>query len=367
MNSVIIAAKRTAVAPRGGAFAQLNLHELAAPVIKACLAQCGMEASQVDEIIVGNALGAGGNPARLVGLAAGLPESVAGLSLDRQCCSGLDALLLADSLIRSGNARIVVAGGVESYSQRPLRFRTIPGSRELQAYDQPAFTPWADRDPDMAEAAQALAVSLGIDAQQQDDWAVHSHAKARASHQRSGDEIVALNDLVSDPFTRNLNARTCRRAKRIAGSISTANTAVAADGAAFCIVVADDLARTMKTPQVRIVGGKTLGANPGFPGSAPVVAMRQVMSARHLSPRELQFAEIMEAYAAQAIACVQLAQIDPAIVNVGGGALARGHPIGASGAILAVRLFTELTQTPGYGLAAIAAAGGLGTALLLEA
>ncbi|ASJ70822.1 thiolase family protein [Granulosicoccus antarcticus] len=367
MNSVIVAAKRTAVAPRGGALSALSLHELAAPVVKACLAQCGIEPSQVDEIIVGNALGAGGNPARLVGLAAGLPESVAGLSLDRQCCSGLDALLIADALIRSGNARIVVVGGVESYSQRPHRFRTIPGSKDLQVYDQPAFTPWPDRDPDMAEAAQALAVSLGIDAQQQDDWAMESHQKARVSNQRLREEIVALNDLVSDPFTRDLSLRTCHRAKRIAGSISTANTAVAADAAGFCIVVADDLARTMKVPQVRIVGGQTLGANPDFPGSAPVAAMRQVMKARHVSAQELRFAEIMEAYAAQAIACMRLAEIDPAIVNVGGGALARGHPIGASGAILAVRLFTELTQTSGYGLAAIAAAGGLGTALLLEA
>lgn len=367
MNSVIVAARRTAVAPRGGCFAAYSLHELAAPVVKACLVQCGLEPSQVDEIIVGNALGAGGNPARLVGLAAGLPESVAGLSLDRQCCSGMDALLIADSLIRSGSARVVVAGGVESYSQRPHRLRKDPVSGELQSYDQPAFTPWPDRDPDMAVAAQALAETLGIDTQQQDDWAVDSHRKALAARPRLQREIVPLNELGRDPFARELTLRTCRRAGKIAGSISTANTAVAADGAAFCVIVADDLAKALKVPEVRILDARTLGANPDFPGSAPLAAIRQVMQQRQLRPQALRFAEIMEAYAAQAIACTRLAEIDPAIVNIGGGALARGHPIGASGAILAVRLYNELSQSSGLGLAAIAAAGGLGSALLLEA
>lgn len=367
MSSVIVAARRTAVAPRGGTLSTLSLHELAAPVVKACLAQCGIEAAHVDEIIVGNALGAGGNPARVIALAAGLPESVAGLTLDRQCCSGLDALLIADYLIGSGNAKIVVAGGVESYSQRPQRFRINPGSKNLEAYDQPPFTPWPDRDPDMAEAADALAVSLGIDARQQDDWAMESHRKARASRRRLRKEIVPVKDLDADPFTRGLTPALCHRAKRITGNISSANTAVAADAAAFCIVVAEDLARLLNWPMVRIVRGKTLGANPDFPGSAPVAAMNQVLNSQHVDARQLRFVEIMEAYAAQAIACTRLMQIDPATVNTGGGALARGHPIGASGAILAVRLFCELSRSGGYGLAAIAAAGGIGTALLLEA
>lgn len=367
MSSVIVAARRTAVSPRGGALAALSLHELAAPVIHACLAQSGIEAACVDEIIVGNALGAGGNPARVIALAAGLPESVAGLSLDRQCCSGLDALLIADSLIASGSARIVVAGGVESYSQRPQRFRINADSKTLEAYDQPMFTPWPDRDPDMAEAADALAVSLGIDAQQQNAWAMDSHRKARASSQRLRLEIEVVNGLEVDPFARILTPALCGRATRITGNITVANTSVAADAAAFCIVVAEDLARQLDLPLVRILAGRTLGANPDFPGSAPVAAMTQVMGSQRVEARQLRFAEIMEAYAAQAIACTRLTQIDPAIVNVSGGALARGHPIGASGAILAVRLFSELSRSGGYGLAAIAAAGGLGTALLLEA
>ncbi len=367
MSSVIVAARRTAVAPRGGALSALNLHQLSAPVIQACLADSGIDAEQVDEIIAGNALGAGGNPARVIALAAGLPESVAGLSIDRQCCSGLDALLLADALIGAGAARIVVAGGVESYSQRPQRLRLMPGSSAPEPYEQPPFTPWPDRDPDMADAADALAVSLGIDAGEQDDWAMDSHRKALAASAFLNREIVAVNGLGSDPFSRHLSPALCRRARRITGSISHANTAVAADAAAFCVVMATSLARDMGLSGVRLCAGRTLGANPDLPGSAPVAAMQAVLQAGQVDARHLRRAEIMEAYAAQALACINLTNIDSSVVNVSGGALARGHPIAASGAVLAVRLFSELSASSGQGLAAIAAAGGLGTALLMEA
>ena len=124
--AVILAARRTAVVPRGGAFARLSLEELAAPVIAAVLADAALPPEAVDEVIAANALGAGGNPARRVALLAGLPERVAGLTIDRQCVGGLDAILLARALVDSGAARVVLAGGVESYSRRPLRLRTDP-------------------------------------------------------------------------------------------------------------------------------------------------------------------------------------------------------------------------------------------------
>lgn len=367
MSSVIAAARRSPVAPRGGALSALELHELAAPVVAACLTACGLDPAHVDEIIVGNALGAGGNPARVIALASGLPETVAGLTIDRQCCSGLDALLMADALVSSGAANVVVAGGVESYSRRPQRFRINPETRLSEAYEQPAFTPWPDRDPDMAEAADALASALGIDGQCQNDWAMTSHRKAVAARHSLREEIVPLNDLYADPFTRQLTPALCRRARRITGSITSANTAVAADGAAFCVVVSAKLAHELKLPGIRLRAGRTLGADPALPGSAPVAAMTRVLETAGVQAGQLRRVEIMEAYAAQAIACAMLTHIDPAVINVGGGALARGHPIGASGAILAVRLFSELSRTGGPGLAAIAAAGGLGTAVLMEA
>lgn len=355
---MILAARRTAVCPRGGAFARLSIEDLAAPVLQAVLADAGITADRVDEVIVSNALGAGGNPGRRVALAAGLPERVAGLSIDRQCAGGLDAILLARALVDSGAAGVVIAGGVESYSRRPLRLETDPEGGPPRAYDQARFTPWADRDPDMAAAAAALATRLGISRAEQEVWAVESHRKALAV--ADWPEIVPLRGQGRDAFARALTPALAARAKPVQGSVTAATAAVAADAAAFVVVVADRRA----TSGLRIAGGQTLGGRPEEPGLAPVAAIRQVLGALGLSPAQLAMSGIMEAYAVQAMACVTGAELDPARVNIGGGALARGHPIGASGAILAVRLFHELSH--GLGLAAIAAAGGLGTALVVE-
>lgn len=352
MRGHVIAARRTAVAPRGGAFRDLTLEALATPVIAALLSDAGIAAAEVDEVIVANAIGTGGNPARRIALAAGLGERVAGLTTDRQCAGGLDALLLAGAMVASGMARVVIAGGVESYSQRPER--RMPGA--AAPYDEAPFTPWADRDPAMAEAADALAERLGIARARQDGWAIESHRKAQAGGM--GAEIVPVAGLAQDAFARALTPALAARAKAIHGSITAANAAVAADGAGFALVVAPDIAA--RAPRALAFHGITLGSTPWEPGTAPLAAMRAL-----IGPAAPDLAEVMEAYAAQAIACVEGAGLDPAIVNRKGGALARGHPIGASGAILAVRVFHDLRQ--GRGLAAIAAAGGIGTAVMFEA
>ncbi len=359
--SVILAAKRTAVVPRGGAFSRLEIEDLGAPVVQALLAAAGISAASVDELICSNALGAGGNPARRVALAAGLPERVAGLSVDRQCAGGLDAVLIARALVDSGVAEVVIAGGVESYSRRPLRLRTDPGGGAAVAYDQARFTPWAERDPGMAEAVEALAARLRISRGAQDAWAVESHAKARVCK----GEIVAVAGQDRDVFARGLTTAVAARAKVVCGSITAANAAVAADAAGFVLVVSDRIAAEFGAERgMRILSGVTLGGDPVEPGLAPVAAIRAVLDRAGVAAERIAAAEIMEAYAVQAMACVAGAGLEVSRVNIGGGALARGHPIGASGAVLAVRLFHELQA--GIGLAAIAAAGGIGTALLVE-
>ena len=350
----LIAARRTAVVPRGGAFARLSIEDLAAPVVLACLADAGISLAQVDEVILSNALGAGGNPARRVALAAGLGH-VAGLSIDRQCAGGLDAILLARALVDSGAADVVLAGGVESYSRRPMRLRTDPDGGPPLAYDQAPFTPWPKRDPGMADAAEALAQRLGITRARQEAWAVESHAKALKSD-HSG-EMVQVAGITRDAFSRALTPGLLARAQVVSGNITAATAAVAADAAAVCLVVSDRVARGRG---LALLAGATLGGNPEEPGLAPIAAIKAIWGGE-----ALQMVEVMEAYAVQAIAVVEGAGLDPSLVNPGGGALARGHPIGASGAILAVRLFHGLRQ--GRGLAAIASAGGIGTALLVEA
>jgi acetyl-CoA C-acetyltransferase len=362
----IIAACRSAVAPRGGAFAALSIHDLAAPVIRALLTQAGLPATAVDEVIVSNALGAGGNPARRIALASELPETVAGLSIDRQCAGGLDAVLLARDMVASGSADVVIAGGAESYSRRPLRLQTFADGRAPAPYEQAPFTPWPERDPDMTEAAAALARDLPITREQQDAWAIESHAKARNAHFAPG-ELIPIEGLAQDSFTRSLSPALCRRAKVLCGSVTTANAAVAADGAAFCLVVSEAVAANCTHRGLEVIGGCTVGGQPECPGLAPVAAIEKSLRRAGVGIEALAVAEVMEAYAVQAIACVEGAGLAPSLVNRSGGALARGHPIGASGAINAVRLFHELRETGGIGLAAIAAAGGLGSALILGA
>ena len=157
----IIAGKRSAVAPRLGAFKSLTYYELAAQVVGDVLKEAKIDKSAVDELIVSNALGAGGNPARMVSLEAKLDLSVGGVSIDRQCCGGLDAISIGADLIKNGHAEIVVAGGVESYSKRPVRLHSENSDQPLVQYDRPAFAPAGFNDPDLAEATANLAKKFG--------------------------------------------------------------------------------------------------------------------------------------------------------------------------------------------------------------
>ena len=337
--ALIIAAKRSAIVPRGGAFAGLEIEDLAAPVILALLAEFG---HPVDELICANALGAGGNVARIIALAAHLPH-VAGLTIDRQCTGGLDAILLARALVDSGAARVVIAGGAESYSRAPQRLRGgVP-------YAQARFAPLGWDDPDMTQAADLIAREAGIGRAAQDAYALHSHGKYRVAE----GEIVPVAGQMRDPQAGRVTAALAARARPVAGSITAANTALAADGAAFVLVVADDLAADWAG--LRLLRGANIGGDSARPGLAARAALEAVQG------QGADIAEVMEAYAVQAMLCgAGLAR-----VNLGGGALARGHAIGASGAVLAVRLFYELAagQT---GVAAIAGAGGIGAALVAQ-
>lgn len=358
----IIAAHRSAVIPKGGAFAHLSIHELAAPIVQACLHSAGISAAQIGELILSNAVGGGGNPARLTALAAQLPEHIGGLSIDRQCTGGLDAIWLAAQMVMSGTHDIVVAGGAESASRRPIRMAVDPDGGDPQPYDRPDFTGLTGRDPDMAPSVATLANDMNILRQTQENWAIKSHAKAMTAD--FGNELVTIAEQSRDAFARNLTAKTCARAPILVGSITTATTAADADAAAFVLVVSEHIAKN-HPDAVRITSGAMMGGVPDAPALAPIAAMRSVLG--DFNPHDLKALEIMEAYAAQAIIAANALNFDPSAINISGGALARGHPIGASGAILAVRLYHELQKTSGTGLAAIAAAGGLGSALLLSA
>lgn len=370
----IAAARRTAVAPVNGRFRDIEAANLAAAVIRAALADTGLDGAQVDDVILGNALYGGGNVARIAALAAGLPESVPAMTIDTQCCGGLDAVMLAAARIANGEAEAIIAGGVESFSRAPIRaHRPKQPGEAPQTYTRPPFTPWPERDPGMIPAAAVLAERLGLTRAAQEAFAIESHRKA-LSAPVSAAEIAEIGGLTHDAFARRLDMRLCARLPVLAGDaahgITAATTAPEADAAAVVLVVSEALAGRLATGAhpIRILGGARCGGAPDMPGLAPIAAARAVL-ARHgiNTPDGIAVAEIMEAFAAQAMACIDGLGLAPARVKRGGGALARGHPIGASGAILAVRLWHEMQSEPhgATGLAAIAAAGGLGSALLL--
>ena len=369
----IIAGRRTAVALRNGAFAEIEPADLGAAVICCALEDANLRVDQVDEVILGNALYGGGNPARVAALAAGLPESVSAMTVDTQCCGGLDAIALAAARVRSGSADIVIAGGLESYSRAPIRQRR-PKHRgeEAESYDRPPFTPWAERDPDMIDSAAALAARLKIPRTQQEEYAVESHRRTGKDTAVEG-ELVEFNGLARDEFTRSLSLAVCRRLKPLSGEneygVTAATTAVEADAAAVVLVASERVRESVTGNSVLIRGEVSRGDDPTCPALAPIAAVQDLVDRFGLSSAEIARTEMMEAFAVQALACIKGIGLAPDSVNQRGGALAWGHPIGASGAILAVRLFHDLQRAaPGeLGLAAIAAAGGLGSAMLLEA
>lgn len=367
---LIVAARRTAVAPRGGAFARLEPHDLASPCLRAALADAGEVPERVDDVLLGNALGAGGNPARMAALAAGLPDHVPALSLESQCCAGLDAVLLAGARIRAGEAEAILAGGVESFSRAPLRMTRPREKGETPiAYDRPPFAPDPARDPEMAEAAANLARARGFTRAAQEAFARASHDRALAAGPSPA--ILPLAGLAADAFGRRLTPALAARLPLLAGDaahgLTAATIAVEADAAACALVVSPARARALGLDEaLRIRSQVRRGGDPAMPPLAPIEAAQEALARAGLTVADLTAVEIMEAYAAQAMAFVADLNIPEEKVNRHGGALARGHPIAASGAILLADLFHRLA--PGeVALLAIAAAGGLATAVVVEA
>jgi len=372
-RSRIVSARRSAVMPRGGAFSGLTLDKLAAPVIAAALADAGVAPQELDHVILGNALYGGGNPARYVALGSGVPDHVPALSIDTQCCSGLDAILLAGRLVEAGAARIILAGGVESYSRAPQRLaRPVDPNGDFVAYDRPPFSPFKEQDPDMIAAAAGLARDLSISADRQAAFTVLSHEKAIATR-RSGGHLAELVPVAGhddvDSYARAVSARMIARSPAVpkAGAVSlkAATVAPEADAAAVVVVMnAEEAARHGHAHSLEILDGVQTGCSPAQPAFGGIAAAEALFRRGHFSPEDVCQVEVMEAFAVQVLATIDALRLDPVLVNPGGGALARGHPIGASGAILAVRLFHDLRErAPGSkGLTVIAAAGGLGSA-----
>lgn len=360
-QAVIVAAKRTPIARQNGKLHHLQAHEIAAPILKALA--CGVDA-RVDEVILGNVVGPGGNIARLSALQAGLPFSVPGVTLDRQCSAGLEAIRMACLFVNAGAGSCYIAGGVESVSTSPFPERA-------------RFSPDSIGDPDMGVAAEYVAEKFAVTREMQDEYALLSWKRSRAAFLNGHyvEEMVPLAGLTQDEVwqrERNMEKLVQRASPAFIknGTVTAANSCGFHDGASAVLVMEEGLAQEFGyKPVLRFVDSQVSGVHPYHPGYAPVPAIEALLQRNGLATADVDLFEINEAFASKIAACARELSIPYDKINVRGGALAIGHPYGASGAVLVTRLFYEVQRRPQarYVVAAIGSGGGVGVAVLFEA
>lgn len=389
MDAWIIAGARTPIGKLCGSLSTESAPFLGAAAIRASVARGGVSPDDVDEVIMGNVLqaGVGQAPARQAALLAGLPETVAAVTVNKVCGSGLKAVEFAAQAVRLGDANVVVAGGMESMSQAP---HVAHGLRRGQTFGDVALQDAMMLDGlvcafekcAMGMHAEHTASEYDISRKAQDAYAAESQrraASAAAEHRfdaelvsvesrRRKEVITVASDEGPRPDTTTDSLAKLKPAFSDDGTVTAGNASMISDGAAAVVVVNEEIAVGVESPwKARIVASHTSGTAPRDLFIAPVDAVRGVLAKAQLTADEIDLFEINEAFAAQLLACLADLKLDPAKVNVNGGAIALGHPIGASGARVLVTLLAELhRQQLRRGIAALCLGGGNAIAMLVE-
>ncbi len=386
---VIVSAARTAVGSFNGALASLPAHELGRVAIQAAIERAKLTAADIDEVILGQVLqaGAGQGPARQASINAGVPAESPAWSVNQLCGSGLRAVALAAQQIAGGDAAVVVAGGQESMSQSPHAAHLRNG----QKMGDLAFVDTMVKDGlwdafhgyHMGQTAENIAARWQITREDQDRFAVASQNRAEAAQKagrfaaeiapvtiksRKGETLVDQDEYVRHGVTYE-SVSGLRPAFAKEGSVTAANASGINDGAAALVLMsAEEAKRRGLTPLVRIASWAQAGVEPEIMGTGPIPASRKALDKAGWKVADLDLIESNEAFAAQSIAVVRELGLDPAKVNVNGGAIAIGHPIGASGARILTTLIHEMTRArAGRGLATLCVGGGMGVAMCVEA
>jgi acetyl-CoA C-acetyltransferase/3-oxo-5,6-didehydrosuberyl-CoA/3-oxoadipyl-CoA thiolase len=392
----IVEALRTPFGRYGGALAGVRPDDLAATVLEAIVARSGINAADIDDVILGCANQAGEdnrNVARMALLVAGYPVEVPGQTVNRLCGSGLQALAAAANAIAVGDAEVVVAGGVESMSRAPLvtlkpESGLERGNRELVD----TTIGWRFVNPrlhakyptiSLGETAERVADQWHVSREAQDELALASQQRAAAAAtsgvhaeeivpvsipQRSGAPIVVDRDEHPRPDTSAAALAKLKPAFAADGTVTAGNASGINDGAAALLVVESERARALGLkPYARIVATAVAGVDPSVMGAGPIPAIKKLLERTGLTVADIDRVELNEAFASQAVACITELGLDPAKTNVHGGAIALGHPLGASGARMATTLVRELRRSGGrYGIAAMCIGVGQGIAMLVE-
>lgn len=382
MNPVyLIGGLRTPIGKTGGFLKAMLPEHLSSIVLNKVVAKYELSPTNLDHVILGNAVGPGGNISRVSVLAAGWPYSIPATTIDTQCGSGLSAVNVAYSQIRSGEAELIIAGGVESTSMAPRRQFNPADSRfqgENIYYERAPFSTPDIGDPDVGDAAEHLAEQLSISREAMDVLALESHKRASLTKVQGlfKDIITPIQTpeklIDSDECIRNhINLKLLTRMKSVfveGGKITAGNTCLKHDGAAAILLASKHAVKKYNLkPQAQIIGTANCGCDPNIFPLGPVAAIKKLLSQHNLQIKDIDALEINEAFAVKILACCQQLNFSLEKTNILGGALAYGHPYGASGAIILLHLIKSLQAVNGrHGIASIGAVGGMGIATLIE-
>jgi acetyl-CoA acyltransferase len=384
-DAVIVSAVRTAVGKAGrGTLRETRPDDMAAEVIKGALARVpAVEPSMVDDVILGCAMPEaeqGANVARIASLLAGVPHTASAMTINRFCSSGLQAIALGADAIQAGRAEVVVAGGTESMS-------LIPMSGHKPSPNPTLVDTYPDSYLGMGLTAEAVAKKYGVDRERSDAFALASHQKALAAIAagKFKDEVVPLTVTLPNgdskpktitfdtdegprPDTSAAGLAKLRPAFAAGGMVTAGNASQTSDGAAAAVVMSSDRARALGiTPRARFVTYAVAGVPPEIMGIGPVEAIPKALKQAGLTLADIDLIELNEAFATQALAVIESLGLDPAKVNVNGGAIALGHPLGCTGAKLVAQILSEMERRQvRYGLVTMCVGGGMGAAGILE-
>jgi 3-oxoadipyl-CoA thiolase len=386
-RAVILSAVRTPIGRYGGALAGVRPDDLAAIVIKEAVARAGVPPEEIEDVWLGAANQAGEdnrNVARMAALLAGLPDSVGGVTVNRLCASGLAAVVGACHAVIAGDGDLFVAGGEESMTRAPLV--TAKAAKPWDRTERPLYDTtlgWRFTNPKLAELLQPesmgetgenVAERWGVSREDQDAFALESQRRWAAADEAGlfGDELVAVGDVTRDehprPDTTAEKLAALKPAFREGGTVTAGNASGINDGAAALVIASEEKARELGVePLGAFVGSAVAGVDPRVMGVGPIPAVRKVLERRGIEVSDLDLVELNEAFASQSLAVIRELGLDPEKVNVNGGAIALGHPLGMSGARLVVSLLHELRRRGGrYGLATLCVGVGQGQAALFE-
>src|SRR5919197_6511518 len=383
-RAVVLSAVRTPVGRYGGALSGIRPDDLAALAIAAAVERAGIDPASIEDVYFGCANQAGEdnrNVARMAALLAGLPQEVAGVTVNRLCASGLPAVVSACHAVRAGDGELFVAGGVESMSRAPL-VMSKPEYGDQTVWD--TTLGWRFPNPKMAarfplesmgETGENVAERYGITREDQDAFALESQRRWAAANEtgRFDDELIPVGEVSRDehprPDTSAEKLATLKPAFREGGSLTAGNSSGINDGAAALVIASEEKAKDLGgQPLARFVGSAVAGVDPRVMGIGPVPAGRKLLERVGLGVDDLDLVELNEAFASQSLEVIRELGLDPERVNVNGGAIAIGHPLGMSGARLVVSLLHELRRRGGrYGLATLCVGVGQGQAAIFEA